>query len=210
MTTPAESVKKPYRIVVGFDLSELSERAVEEALEIARHRRPTELHVVTSTEPAGLLLRLPGETQGISDDAARETVRLQLTRVVDQNQAQLGPVGLERIAIYLVDSAPSGQPSRVITALAAEIEADLIIVGTHGRKGLSRALLGSVAAQVVRDATTNVYVVRPTDFIRGEKVPEIQPPLLPGQPHLKQFEHRRTYHYLEGISSRPSRIMPAS
>jgi nucleotide-binding universal stress UspA family protein len=210
MTTPAESVKKPYRIVVGFDLSELSERAVEEALEIARHRQPAELHVVTAMEPAGLLLRLPGESQTISDDAARETVRLQLTRVIDQNQAKLGPVGLERIAIYLIDGALGGEPGKVITSLAAEVEADLVIVGTHGRKGLSRALLGSVAAHVVRDATTNVYVVRPADFIRGEKIPEVQPALLPGQPHLKQFEHRRTYHYLERISSRPSRIMPAS
>lgn len=210
MTTPAESPKKPYRIVVGFDLSELSERAVEEALETARHRGPAELHVVTAAEPAGPLFRLPGDSQLMSEDRARDVVRVQLTKLVERNQARLGPVGLERIAIYLLDGIPVAQPGKIITDVAAEIEADLIIVGTHGRTGLARAILGSVAAHVVHHATTSVYVVRPADFVRGEKVPEIQPPLAPGEPHLKQFEHRRTYHYVEGVSSRPSRIMPAS
>jgi hypothetical protein len=71
-------------------------------------------------------------------------------------------------------------------------------------------LLGSVAAHVVRDASTSVYVVRPTDFVGGEKVPEIQPPLAPGEPHLKHFEHRRTYHYVDKVAPWSSRAMPVS
>jgi hypothetical protein len=34
--------------------------------------------------------------------------------------------------------------------------------------------------------------------------------LAPGEPHLKQFEHRRTYHYVDQIAARPSRTMPVS
>jgi hypothetical protein len=71
-------------------------------------------------------------------------------------------------------------------------------------------MLGSVAQHVVRDAQTSVFVVRPADFVRGNKVPEIQPPLAPGEPHLKHFEHRRTYHYVDKVSHWTNRTMPAS
>jgi nucleotide-binding universal stress UspA family protein len=49
-----------------------------------------------------------------------------------------------------------------INRLADEIDADLIVIGTHGRKGLARALLGSVAEKVVRTAH------RPVTLIRGQ------------------------------------------
>lgn len=210
MTTEAKIAKKPYRIVVGFDVSELSERAIDEALDIARNHSPAELHVVTAAEPDGVLVRLPGESEAISEELAREAVRLRLARVVEDNQARGGPVGFEQIAIYVLAPVPVLTPGKIITDLASAVEADLIVVGTHGRKVVARVLLGSVAAEVVRQASTSVYVVRPPDFVRGEKVPSIQPPLALGEPHLKHFEHRRTYHYVEGISARPSRTMPVS
>jgi nucleotide-binding universal stress UspA family protein len=46
-----------------------------------------------------------------------------------------------------------------INKLADEIDADLIVIGTHGRKGLARALLGSVAENVVRTATRPVLTI---------------------------------------------------
>jgi nucleotide-binding universal stress UspA family protein len=210
MTTPATPATKPYQIVVGFDFSDLSERAVEEALDISRHHAPTELHVITAAQPAGLLVRLPGESEAVSEELARETIRLRLVHLIDENQAHRGPLGLERVAFYLLSPIPVEEAGKIITDLASAVSADLIVVGTHGRKGLARALLGSVAAQVVREASTNVYVVRPSDFVRGEKVPAIEPPLAPGAPHLKHFEHRRAYHYIDKVAAQPSRTMPAS
>ena len=53
-----------------------------------------------------------------------------------------------------------GTPWREIDAFAKERRADLIVVGTHGRQGLPRALLGSVAEKVVRTAPCPVLVVR--------------------------------------------------
>jgi nucleotide-binding universal stress UspA family protein len=47
-----------------------------------------------------------------------------------------------------------------ILAVAAETKADLIVMGTHGRRGLARALLGSVAEKVVRTASCPVMTVR--------------------------------------------------
>lgn len=51
-------------------------------------------------------------------------------------------------------------PARAICDYAAEHGVDLIIVGSHGRGGMERWLIGSVAERVVRHATCNVYVVR--------------------------------------------------
>lgn len=53
-----------------------------------------------------------------------------------------------------------GRPWEEILAAAAEYRADLIVIGTHGRRGLSRALLGSVAEKVVRLSPVPVLTVR--------------------------------------------------
>jgi len=63
--TPA---KKAYQIVVGYDFSELSERAVAEALDMARFRAPAELHVVTVAQQAGTNLGLPGQTEALTEE----------------------------------------------------------------------------------------------------------------------------------------------
>jgi nucleotide-binding universal stress UspA family protein len=54
-----------------------------------------------------------------------------------------------------------GAPHREICAYADDVAADVVVVGTHGRTGLSRTLLGSVAARVVRSSTVPVLVVPP-------------------------------------------------
>jgi nucleotide-binding universal stress UspA family protein len=50
-----------------------------------------------------------------------------------------------------------------IQAVAKEIKADLVVIGSHGRRGLSRALLGSVAEKVVRTAPCPVLTVRSSE-----------------------------------------------
>ncbi|MFO0680161.1 MAG: universal stress protein [Polyangiaceae bacterium] len=67
-----------------------------------------------------------------------------------------------------------GVPWRAIVQVAANVRADLLVVGTHSRKGLKRALLGSVASAVVERAPCPVYVARPADYAAA--VPEIEPP----------------------------------
>lgn len=58
--------------------------------------------------------------------------------------------------------ARSGKPADVIIKLAEEIDADLIVMATHGRTGITRLLLGSVAEQVVRESPRPVLTMRPT------------------------------------------------
>jgi len=65
-----------------------------------------------------------------------------------------------------------GDADEAILRVAQEIHADLIVMGTHGRTGLGRLLMGSVAEQVVRKSTCPVLTVR-RPF--PETVPEAQP-----------------------------------
>jgi nucleotide-binding universal stress UspA family protein len=62
-----------------------------------------------------------------------------------------------------------GAPFVEILKVAEEIPADLIVIGTHGRTGLSHVLIGSVAERVVRGATSAVLTVRPARLAAGQK-----------------------------------------
>jgi len=58
------------------------------------------------------------------------------------------------------DAIPSAQPAVAICKIAKETHASLIVVGSHGRTGMLRQLLGSVAESTVRHAPCSVFVVR--------------------------------------------------
>jgi nucleotide-binding universal stress UspA family protein len=68
----------------------------------------------------------------------------------------------------------AGTPWREIVQLAADLHADLIVVGTHDRPPLERMILGSVAEQIVKKALCPVYVARRIAY--ADQVPEIAPP----------------------------------
>lgn len=65
-----------------------------------------------------------------------------------------------------------GPPADQILQLASDVEADLIVVGAHGRKALARMMKGSVSQSVVKRAPCAVLVARPKDYA---SVPEIEP-----------------------------------
>jgi len=58
-----------------------------------------------------------------------------------------------------------GKPFVVILKTAGKIEADLLVLGTHGRTGMTHILMGSVAEKVVRQASCPVFTVRPKAFV---------------------------------------------
>lgn len=58
------------------------------------------------------------------------------------------------------DALPSAHPASAICKISKETHASLIVVGSHGRTGVLRQLLGSVAESVVRHAPCSVFVVR--------------------------------------------------
>ena len=92
-----------------------------------------------------------------------------LARFVEQNPSKR----FERVVAHLRFDAIAEE----VAQLAADLEADLVVVGTHGRKGLSRLLLGSSAEATVRLAPCPVLVTRP------KAVPEAPPQIEPPCPH---------------------------
>lgn len=192
---------RPKRIVVAYDFSELAKRALEQALELCVGA--AEVHVLSVGTPQGELLKLPEQEPVLQADAS-ELLRMAVGRDVEDYVAAQGPLGLERIAVY----ASEGHPAEQIVALADEIDADLIVLGTHGRTGLERVMLGSVAEAVIRRAPCGVFVIRPRDFLGGEKLPEVQPAPRPGEPTLRHFRPRAVYHYTSRLQQEPDRVIP--
>lgn len=205
--TPEQPVSEaPYRVIAACDFSAIGDRAVVEALRICTTQPGVALHViaVAAESPAGVIL--PGSQPHVLPvEKAEELAREHVAQLVDDYVAQGQQLGLEKIAVYVA----TGAPSERIVALAQSIDADLIVLGTHGRHGLGRILLGSVAEEVVKRAPCGVFVIRPRDFLEGQKLPEVQPPLEPGQHALLPFRTAPTYHYVPRASQEPSRLMPA-
>jgi nucleotide-binding universal stress UspA family protein len=140
-------VMLPIRVILHpTDFSARSRSAFRLAQALARDHgaRLLVVHV-------GMPLVVFGEGVLPVDD---ETNTLALRRQLGEVRASAPEVRLERRLILAED------PARAIVRLAAEEPCDLIVMGTHGRTGLRRALLGSFAEQVMRKAPCPVLTVR--------------------------------------------------
>jgi nucleotide-binding universal stress UspA family protein len=139
-------------IVVAFDFSPTSELAYTEALSVAQRRGLSRLTVVSvgASEGDNVRLELDDRVAAMSIASARALLKMHLARIH-------GPEDSEIHESFEVSSGSAGEE---IVRQAARRNADLIVLGTHGRHGLRRALLGSVAEHVVRNAGCTVMVVR--------------------------------------------------
>lgn len=203
-SSAAPEKARPYQVIVGTDLSELGDRAVLEAVNVCEKNKPAELHVITVADDQVIGVRLPTSDRVQPLAEAEAAVCAHIGKLIDE-QVRKAPIELAKVAVYVVP----GNPAERILALAEAIDSDLIVVGTHGVTGIKRLILGSVAEAVVRRAPCGVYVIRPRDFLHGKPVPEIQPPLKPGEHALQPFRHAPRYHYVDRASKVTSRIMPA-
>jgi nucleotide-binding universal stress UspA family protein len=167
------SSTEPYRIVVAYDFSDSARLALEEALRMALHNAPAELHLATV---------LDSDHAAMIPSAQRHS---SLVQIADNLRERLGCAGRDALAgiqakqrgfvLPTLAHVRIGPIAEQIAALAAEIEAQVVVLGTHGRKGLPRLLLGSVAEKIVRLAPCPVLVVRPRDFSRLPAGPALEP-----------------------------------
>jgi len=142
----------PKHILVPTDLSEAAEEALDYACELANQFGATVhlLHVIgipaLGVPELGVAL-----TSTVIDTMIHDNQEA-LEQLADRKRhiAQFGQVLLR-----------TGDARDLINQTAKELEADLIVMGTHGRRGVSRALLGSVTETVVRSAPCPVLTVRP-------------------------------------------------
>ncbi len=139
------------------DFSESSEHAFRLACALARDygARLIVLHVRWLPTPVfGEVVPMPPPATGYSSAAT---------------EAQLHQIQAPDPAIHVEHRLEEGDPATEILSVAHETNTDLIVLGTHGRTGLSRLLMGSVAEQVVRRAACPVVSVK-TPFPEAERV----------------------------------------
>jgi nucleotide-binding universal stress UspA family protein len=134
-------------ILVAVDFEGASRRAIEAARWLAGPLG-ADLVVVHAHERHGFSHpELPDELVTRIDDLAEQAAQKSLTELAAE-------AGATRALFRF------GDPSARILEAATEIGAFMIVMGTHGRSGLGRLLMGSVAAEVVRAAPVPVMTVR--------------------------------------------------
>ena len=142
------------RILVPIDGSATSERALQEAIKLAAGK--AQLRLVYVVEEA-----YPLDAEGyayIDYSAVQEAVRKTGERTLAQAAVKVRRSGITAETTLL--DVRGERVASVIDNEALNWKADLIVIGTHGRSGLSRMLLGSVAEDVVRGASIPVLLVR--------------------------------------------------
>jgi nucleotide-binding universal stress UspA family protein len=144
------------RIVVAVDGSETSDKALDEATKLARETSPIILllHVCEEMpimwEPDGMNMILMQNSLKAVSDAGKE--------LLEKHRKQLAEQGIT-VETKLVETY-GGRMGSVISEEAQKWDADLLVVGTHGRKGIAHFLIGSVAEDVTRTASMPVLLVR--------------------------------------------------
>lgn len=166
---------KPYTIVAGIDYSETGDAALLKAFELASLQAHAEVHVVNVARTYGpnVYLELTGALTAVPIEEASERLRSYVERKLDEFRDAQATRGGNLFDCAVTHLRLEG-PAEEIAQLASDLEADMVIVGTHGRRGLRRLLLGSVAEAVVRLAPCSVLVVRPKH--EHADVPQIEPP----------------------------------
>lgn len=141
----------PKTILVPTDFSEAAQTALDYAADLAE-KLGSKVHVVHAFELP--LVGFPDGTMTITAEmAARITVAAQ--KALDDAVAKH-----KKRRVELLTSLVQGDPRDAVLTKANEIGADLIVMGTHGRRGIARALIGSVAESVVRTSPIPVLTLR--------------------------------------------------
>ncbi len=149
------------QIICPVDFSESSVRAFAHAAALARwyDAQLTVLHVVPTFEPMQVRGDLGAPVQ-IVTPMPREQVLAEMSRSL--NLAAVSPKA--------TPIAEAGDPQATIIDQALSKKADLIVMGTHGRRGFKRLLLGSVTEAVLREAPCPVLTVPPHTPVVSETV----------------------------------------
>ncbi len=141
------------RIVVPVDGSETSRKALQEAIKLAQtfHARLKLVHVVENARVF--------DAEGMVDYAALREVATKGGELILSRGRELAEQAGVKAETALLE-AGGDRNENVIVADARQWLAELIVIGTHGRSGISRLLFGSVAEGVVRGATMPVLLIR--------------------------------------------------
>lgn len=180
------------QILVAFDFSDSAELALQHALNLALEPVERDFHFVVAIDPRKGLGLLPNKN--VNYEYTEEIQGLATSHIASAIE-RLGLGG----EISMLVHVRIGNALTEILDIAKEIGASLILIGSHGRKGVERVLLGSVSEHVVREAGCPVLVVRERQYedVRRSKIIEV-----PKDP--EEYVPPTRYHHTSGAPTRPA------
>jgi len=145
------------RIFVAIDNSSTAEQALDEAISLAI-ALGADLCIGTALDESPLNQHGMGLGSYIDIDRVKQEMHATGDALLDQAAAKATAAGCNPYRILI--ESDKKRLSEMIVDAAAQWNADLIVMGTHGRRGFERLLVGSVAEHVIRIATTSLLLVR--------------------------------------------------
>ena len=136
-------------ILVAYDGSHPAQKAVERAVRAADGEEIILLRVIEAAD---------GMIEAGFDMVQERLKEMQSEKTVELSEETKALLKSENVDFHTETAV--GKPSREIVSFAEENDVSEIVIGSHGREGISRVLLGNVAEKVVRRAPVTVIVVR--------------------------------------------------
>ena len=141
-------------LLVAIDDSELALGALDQALALAA-KLEAKVTVVTVSEPWTSIV-VGDAAIGFPIDDYESSIAKWSASLLSQAQSKASAAGVACETIHVKDSYPADG----ILATAKDAKCDLIVMGSHGRRGISRLLLGSQANNVLTQSTVPVLICR--------------------------------------------------
>lgn len=136
------------KILIAAENGPLTESVVQHGIELAKLLN-AEIGLIYAADPTGFIGEGGYTTHNYLEDLHKEAREL-----FERLQTEFG---ITRNWTFIKD----GKPAAKIVETANEWEADYIVIGTHGRTGISHFLVGSVAEHVIRHSKVPVLVITP-------------------------------------------------
>ncbi len=178
----------PIAVVVAYDFSPSSEHALRAAIELAALQTRHVLHIVGVLDPHDRVT-----IGGVQEDPTYETADKVQKLIGEHVTAAFAGRPTEGEVEFHVH-ARIGKAALELLVLAEEVGADLIYIGSHGKKGVERLLLGSVSERIVREAKCPVVVARPktyadVDLLKVVRYEHVRQPHR--EPHVYSYSNRQ-------------------
>jgi len=144
-------------ILLSTDGSDVARKGVKQGLALAKALN-AEVTVITVSEPlppavgADALAWIPSKAEIDSFDAANKE---RAGKVLDEAQAMAKQIGILAELLHV----PNAHPATTIIETAKSRGCDLVVMGSHGRRGLRKLFLGSQTSEVLADGSVPVLVV---------------------------------------------------
>jgi nucleotide-binding universal stress UspA family protein len=176
--------------VIGVDMEATGDEAICDALRLIAAGALETAHLLFIVDPKQVL--------DDSDLRALEYEEASLARApaMLEARAQLlaQGLGIQVASDRVRGHGRLGDPAETLLQMCVDYEADLLIVGTHGRRGFDRWLEGSVAEHVVRHAHCPVLVARPKDYSGLARTVLPDPAYAPGEPRPQRSQREPHTH----------------